>query len=206
MLEEAGTLDFGDLLLQAFRLLRTQPRVRARVTARYRHVLVDELQDANFAQGLLVRLGAGETGEVSAAGDDDQAIHRLRGAAAKNLRDFQAEWPAATVIRLERSHRCPARVIVAARAVAEPAPDRIEKPLDGAEGGEVAFWRCESERAQAQGVAADIERLFARQDVAPEDICVLVRSVRNEGQAVAVALEERAVPHRLAGAAAFFQR
>ncbi|HZO09414.1 MAG TPA: ATP-dependent DNA helicase, partial [Myxococcota bacterium] len=42
--------------------------------------------------------------------------------------------------------------------------------------------------------------------VAPEDICVLVRSIRNEGQAVAVALEERAVPHRLAGAAAFFQR
>ena len=46
MLEEAGTLDFGDLLLNAFRLLRSQPRVRARLTARYRHVLVDELQDA----------------------------------------------------------------------------------------------------------------------------------------------------------------
>ena len=55
-------------------------------------------------------------------------------------------------------------------------------------------------------MAAEIERLVAREDVAPEDICVLVRSVRNEGQAVAVALEERAVPHRLAGAAAFFQR
>ena len=33
-----------------------------------------------------------------------------------------------------------------------------------------------------------------------------MRSVRNEGQAVALALEERAVPHRLAGATAFFQR
>ena len=55
-------------------------------------------------------------------------------------------------------------------------------------------------------MAAEIERLVAREDVAPEDVCVLVRSIRNEGQAVAVALEERAVPHRLAGAAAFFQR
>ncbi len=205
-LEEAGTLDFGDLLLDAFRLLRTQPRVRARVTERYRHVLVDELQDANFAQGLLLRLLAGEHGQISAAGDDDQAIHRLRGAATKNLRDFEAEWPQATVVRLEESHRCPERVIAAALAVAEPAPDRIAKELRGAAGGEVTFWQCGSDRAQAQAVAAEIERLVAREDVAPEDICVLVRSVRNEGQAVAVALEERAVPHRLAGAAAFFQR
>ena len=35
---------------------------------------------------------------------------------------------------------------------------------------------------------------------------MLVRSVRGEGQAVAAALEERAVPYRLSGAAAFFQR
>jgi superfamily I DNA/RNA helicase len=84
--------------------------------------------------------------------------------------------------------------------------DRIEKTVTGTSGGEVAFWQCGNERAQAQAVAAEIERLVAREDVAPEDICVLVRSVRNEGQAVAVALEERAVPHRLAGAAAFFQR
>jgi DNA helicase II / ATP-dependent DNA helicase PcrA len=209
MLEEAGTLDFGDLLLNAFRVLRTQPRVRARLAARYRHVLVDELQDATFAQGLLMRLLAGEHGQVSAAGDDDQAIHRLRGAAAKNLRDFEAEWPEATVVRLEESHRCPERILTAARAVADPAPDRIDKTLHASPSrppGEIAFWRCGSERAQAQAVAAEIERLVAREEVAPEDVCVLVRSVRNEGQAVAVALEERAVPHRLAGAAAFFQR
>src|SRR5204863_159582 len=63
-----------------------------------------------------------------------------------------------------------------------------------------------NERAQAQSVAADIETLLARGGVAPESVCVLVRSVRREGQAIAVALEERAVAHRLVGAAAFFQR
>ena len=55
-------------------------------------------------------------------------------------------------------------------------------------------------------MAADVERLIARGACAPEDICVLVRSVRAEGQAVAVAFEERAVPYFLSGAAAFFQR
>ena len=101
--------------------------MRARVTERFRHVLVDELQDANFAQGLLLRLLAGEHGQVSAAGDDDQAIHRFRGAAAKNLRDFEAEWPQATVVRLEESHRCPERVLAAAargRRAARPTGSR----------------------------------------------------------------------------------
>ena len=90
--------------------------------------------------------------------------------------------------------------------MASRRPERIEKALHGEPGGEVAFWRCASERAQAQAVAAEVERLIAREDVAPEDVCVLVRSVRGEGQAVAVAFEERAVPYRLSGAAAFFQR
>jgi DNA helicase-2/ATP-dependent DNA helicase PcrA len=199
MLEEASTLDTGDLVLRSFRLLREKAHVRARLAARHRHVLVDELQDASFAQGLLLRLLA-PSGNITAAADDDQAIFRFRGAAAKNIEDFRAEWPAATVVRLGRSFRSRERVLVAARAVVG------EKTLHGEPGGDVAFWRCDSERAQAQAVAAEVERLIAREDVAPEDVCVLVRSVRGEGQAVAVAFEERAVPYRVSGAAAYFQR
>ncbi len=208
-LNEAGALDTGDLVLHAFRLLREKPHVRSRLAQRYRHVLVDELQDASFAQGLLLRLLVAEHGGISAFADDDQAIHRYRGAATKNIRDFRAEWPLATVIRLKTSLRSTRQVVTAAQAVIQPIEDRLEKTLcaaDDAAEGEVAFWRCASERAQAQAVAADVERLIARGACAPEDICVLVRSVRAEGQAVAVAFEERAVPYYLSGAAAFFQR
>ncbi|MBW3608881.1 MAG: UvrD-helicase domain-containing protein, partial [Actinobacteria bacterium] len=63
LLAESGTLDFGDLVLQAFRLLREKPHVRARLSARYRHVLVDDLQDTSFAQGLLLRLLVAEHGD-----------------------------------------------------------------------------------------------------------------------------------------------
>jgi DNA helicase-2/ATP-dependent DNA helicase PcrA len=204
MLTEAGTLDFGDLVLRAFRLLRERPHVRARLTQQYRHVLVDEYQDCNFAQGLLLRLIAPE--HLLVAGDDDQAIHRFRGAATKNLRDFEHEYRDVKVVRLQQSFRAPRRVLDAAEAVVAPNADRIEKRLDADDGGEVVFWRAASERAQAQATAADIERLITREGVAPESIAVLVRSVKGEGQAVGVALEERAVPYRIAGAAAFFER
>ncbi|MDA0163160.1 ATP-dependent helicase [Solirubrobacter ginsenosidimutans] len=209
LLGEAGALDVGDLVLHAFRLLREKPHVRSRLSARYTHVLIDELQDASFAQGLLLRLLVAEHGGITAFADDDQAIHRFRGAATKNIRDFRAEWPLATVARLNESHRSGARLLAASGAVVEPIDDRLDKTLGatpGAPGGEVAFWRCASERAQAQAVAAEVERLVSREDVAPEDVCVLVRSVRAEGQAIAVAFEERAVPYHLSGAAAFFQR
>ncbi|MGH2968442.1 MAG: ATP-dependent helicase, partial [Solirubrobacteraceae bacterium] len=111
LLAESGTLDFGDLVLHAFRLLREKPHVRARLAARYRHVLVDDLQDTSFAQGLLLRLLVAEHGDVTAAGDDDQAIHRFRGASTKAFADFEAEWPAATVVRLEQSFRAGERIV-----------------------------------------------------------------------------------------------
>jgi len=208
MLAEAGALDGGDLVIRALTLLRDHPHVRAQVAERYRHLLVDDVQEPNFAHGLLLRLLAAEHGNLAAAGDDDQAIHRFRAAAAKNLRDFQAELPDATVVTLEQSFRCPQRVLDAAAAVVAPLEDRIEKRLSAAveAPGDVAFWRAANERAQAQSVAADVERLIGREGVAPERIAVLVRSIGREGQAVAVALEERAVRHRLVGDAAFFQR
>ena len=70
----------------------------------------------------------------------------------------------------------------------------------------VEFWRCANERSQAQSVAVDIERLIAREATAPGEIAVIVSEINHEGQAVAAALEERAIPYRLVGEAAFFQR
>jgi DNA helicase-2/ATP-dependent DNA helicase PcrA len=205
LLAQQGALDFGDLVLHAHALLRDKPHVRARVAARHRHLLVDDVQDLEHAAIRLVLLLSADGPTLTAAGDDDQATRRLRAAAAKNLRDLAAEVPGVRTVQLEHSLRCPERIVAAAGAVVQPIADRVDKRLDAPPGGRVRFWRAANERAQAQAVAAEVERLI-RGGAAPEEIAVLVRSVRNEGQAVALALEERAVPHRLAGATAFFQR
>ena len=212
MLAERGLLDAGELVLRAHALLRNAPHVRVRTAARFRELLVDDLQDATPAGVALLSLLGADHGHVLLAGDDDQAVEEHgapagQGATFDALRRARQDFPGLATVTLERSFRCPARVVRAARAVAEPVPGRLPKGLEGRPGdpGEVRFWRCVNERAQAQGVAAEIERLV-RDGVAPADIGVLVRSVRNEGQAVAVALDERAVPYRLVGAAAFFQR
>jgi DNA helicase II / ATP-dependent DNA helicase PcrA len=205
LLEERGALDFGDLIVRAFKLLHERPHVRERTARRFQHVLVDEYQDTNFAQGMLLRLLVEDHANVTVVGDDDQAIYRFRGASQKNLLEFERELPDVTTVKLERNFRSGRRILDAAAAVVAPIEARVEKKLTGASGGRVRFWSCTSERAQAQAMAAEAERLIEG-GVAPEEIGVLVRSVKSEGAVVAAALEERAIPFRTLGAAAYFQR
>jgi DNA helicase-2/ATP-dependent DNA helicase PcrA len=203
-----GLLDFGELVLRTQELLEQRPHVRARVAGRWRHVLVDDLEDATPAQARVLTLLAADHGDLVATADDDQAIGEPRAIAPRlrTLLDHPIGGRTVAVVRLSRSLRCPARVVTAAEAVVAPIEDRLaESPERVGSGapGDVRLWRCANERAQAQGVATAIERLV-REGTPPGRIGVLVRSVRSEGQELAVALEERALPYRLAGAAAFF--
>jgi DNA helicase II / ATP-dependent DNA helicase PcrA len=218
MLAEVSARDGGDLILHALRLARRQPGA----AHRFEHVLLDDGQELDLAPATLVREVAGPG--LTVAGDPRQALRRFRGAGATRMRSF--EGPDVRTVRLEFSLRCPERVLRGAAAVLE-APVAASSPGDeldlgrcandrGGEldlgrcaddrGGELELWRCANDRAQAQSVAADIERLIARESVDPGQIAVLVPEIAREGQAVGVALEERAVSHRLVGEAAFFQR
>ncbi len=180
MLAEASARDGGNIVRDALRI----------ADRRFEHVLIDDAQELDLAPARLARAVAGPG--LTAAGDPKQALQCFRGAGEARMRSF--EGPGVRVITLGRSLRCPERI---ARAAAVEAV---------AQGGSVDLWRCANDRAQAQSVAADVERLIAREGVAPGQVAVLVPTVAHEGQAIAVALEERAVPHRLIGEAVFFQR
>jgi DNA helicase-2/ATP-dependent DNA helicase PcrA len=192
MVRALGACDDGDLVRLAIKLLADQPSSRQP----FQHVLIDDAQELDLGPATLARAVAGS--ELTVAGDPLAALWRFRGAGAARLSGF--ETPATRVARLLSSYRCPPAVMSAAWAVSGSPVESL--PTDG----HVEFWRCENERAQAQAVAAEIERLVAREQVEPGRIAVIVAEIAREGQAVSVALEERAVPHRVIGDAAFFQR
>ncbi len=201
MVRQLAACDAGDLVHAAIKLLADQPATRRPI----HHVLIDDAQELDLGPSTLARAVA--AGALTVTGDPLAALWRFRGAGAARLDAFDV--PGTRVVRLLSSYRCATAVSDAAFAAAglsrvaaaEPAPDQA-----AAAAGVVEFWRCESERAQAQAVAAEIERLVAREQVEPGRIAVIVAEVAREGQAVSVALEERTVPHRLVGDAAFFQR
>ncbi|MGI9094170.1 MAG: ATP-dependent helicase, partial [Thermoleophilaceae bacterium] len=205
LLADGGALDSGDLVLRAFELLHERPEVRERVGRRFTHLLVDEYQDVNFAQAMLVGLVCEAGRELVVAGDDDQAVHRFRGAAQKNFSDFRRAFGDAPAIELKQSRRSGRAIVATAAAVVAPIAGRTQRQVEAPANGRVSFWRCASERAEAQAVAAEAERLIAAGTPA-DRIAVFVRSVAGDGPVVEAALEERAVPFRLTGAAAYFQR
>ncbi|HET9094195.1 MAG TPA: ATP-dependent helicase, partial [Solirubrobacteraceae bacterium] len=198
MVRELGVIDEGDLVRLAVRMAEDHPAAGPPV----HHVLIDDAQELALGAAVLARSLGGDS--LTVAGDPLAALARFRGAGAARLEWF--ETPETTVVRLPASHRCPAGVREAAFAAAGWPISGSATPRDLSQPRDVRFWRCENERSQAQAVAAEVERLVARDGVAPGRVAVMVADATREGQAVAVALEERAVPHRLVGDVAFFQR
>jgi DNA helicase II / ATP-dependent DNA helicase PcrA len=206
LLRTRGAIDAGGVVLATFDLLHRRPHVRARVARRFAAVLVDDFQDVTFAEAALLRLVCAEGAELTVAADENQAIRRSARDPAAALAEFEQEYESASTVRLCRSARCPKRVVDAACAVVAPLQVRRTRRLRGRGSGEVRFWRCTSERAEAQRAAMHVEGLIARERVAPEEICILVRSLRDDVRVLGAALEERALPFRVLGSAAYFQR
>src|SRR4029079_13471333 len=88
LMARLGQIDFGDQIVEALRLFRTRPHVLRRHQERYKHILVDEFQDTNYAQFELVKLLSARQRNVVVVGDDDQAIFRFRGASMSNILAF----------------------------------------------------------------------------------------------------------------------
>ena len=201
LLDEAGALDFGDLILHAFRLLHEQPaRARSALAERYRAVLVDEYQDTNFAQGMLLRLLGEEHRNVDRGGRRRPGDLPL----PRGVAEEHARLPARAPGRQGRPARAqlplgPAHPRRRGRRGGADRGARIEKRLRRRERRRsVRFWRCRSERAQAQAVAAEVERLIARRRAARGDLRAGALG-EERGPAVGAALEERAIPFRLVG-------
>jgi DNA helicase-2/ATP-dependent DNA helicase PcrA len=92
-LRRSNAFDFEDLLWFAVGLLR-EHRLRARwIRRRFRFVLVDEYQDINEAQAELVWLLTGSDRNLTVVGDDDQLVHRWRGADSAHIVDFATRYP-----------------------------------------------------------------------------------------------------------------
>jgi DNA helicase II / ATP-dependent DNA helicase PcrA len=206
ILHEAGSLDAGDLVGGAVRLLRERADVAEEVARRFPHVMADELEDAGLAHRAFLEALAAH-GNLVVACDELQGVRRFRCASRAAVGAIREAYPDAVEVRLERPLRFGRRIASAADAIAgrksEGADDTSGTDADP---GIVRFWHASGERAQAQAAAREIEHLLAAGEVGPERVCVIVASGWREGRLVAAALEERGVPFRFAGDAAFFGR
>ena len=204
ILRETGNVDEGDLILELSRLLRDRADVAERLTDRFPMVMADELEDLGVAHRQLLG-GLAAAGNLVCACDHRQGVRRFRGAAEANVAWFADRYPDAGEVELAEPIRFGAQVAVAAAvATGAEVPEPLRQEVGGA--GAVRLWACTSERAQAQAAAREVEQLLAPGDLPPEQVCLIAAAGWREGRLLGAALEERNVPFRYLGDAAFFQR
>ena len=203
-LRAMNALDFGDLLLQTYRLFETSPDALSRWRGRAAHLLVDEYQDTNHVQYLLVRALSAATGNLCVVGDEDQSIYRWRGADIRNILDFERDFANARVVKLEQNYRSTKTILAAAGAVIEHNLERKPKRLwtENAAGEMVTYYTGTTERDEADYIAREIARLISA-GLKPSDIVIFYR-VNAQSRVIEEALVRRRVPYNIIGGFRFY--
>lgn len=204
---EASALDFDDLLLEAVRLLRDQPEIRAKWRNRFKHILIDEYQDTNAAQYAIVKSLVGESRNICVVGDDWQSIYSWRGADFTNILNFERDFPGAMVIKLEQNYRSTAAILEAAQNVISKNITRTDKKLWTAESGgaPVQVHSVYDESEEALVVASRIAAQVAVGARRYGEFAILYRTNAQSFTFERAFLQQR-VPYQIVGGVRFYDR
>ena len=214
-LKAEDSLDFDDLLVRTLALVRESAKTLSLLQNRWRYIIVDEYQDTSGVQYELMKLLAGESGNMCVCGDLDQCIYTWRQAEIENLLSFERVFPNVKVVRLEQNYRSTRTIIAAANAVIEKNTNRIPKTLfsENETGEPIVLHGALDERYEAWFVAEQAANLIdpssakaseGKQPVAPNEIAVLYRE-NAQSRVLEEALLHAGLPYRVLGTR-FFER
>jgi DNA helicase-2/ATP-dependent DNA helicase PcrA len=216
--QREGVVDFGELMLRSYELLRDNDPIREHYQRRFRHILIDEFQDTNKLQYAWIKMLAGTgahstvdgafqpTGCVLAVGDDDQSIYAFRGARVGNMADFVREFKVRHQIKLEENYRSGSNILDSANALIGHNSKRLGKNLRTAQGpGEpVRVFEAPSDFAEAKWMVDEMKQLV-REGYARKEIAVLYRS-NAQSRVIETALFNAGMPYKVYGGLRFFER
>ncbi len=212
-LKEAHALDFDDIIMATVHLLQSHPHVAEAYRRRFRHVMVDEYQDTNHAQYMLVKELVGpaegelEPGELCVVGDADQSIYAFRGATIRNILEFERDYPNARTILLEQNYRSTQTILSAANAVIDRNTSRKPKRLwsDQGAGEQIVGYVADTEHAEADWVAREIDRLSDNHEVRPGDVAVFYRT-NAQSRVFEEVFIRVGLPYKVVGGVRFYER
>jgi DNA helicase-2/ATP-dependent DNA helicase PcrA len=217
--QREGVVDFGELMLRSYELLRDNDALREHYRRRFQHILVDEFQDTNKLQYAWLKQLAGPVdqggGAILAVGDDDQSIYAFRGARVGNMADFVREYKVTHQIKLEQNYRSFSNILDSANHLISHNKGRLGKNLHTTQGaGEpVRVYESPTDFAEAQWMVEEMKQLLrdgqngdgANGVQHRSEIAVLYRS-NAQSRVIETALFNAAMPYRVYGGLRFFER
>lgn len=204
-LEQEKSLDFDDLLLKTYRLLRKNKEILDYYQNLWQYIHIDEYQDTNKSQYEIVKLLASKNRNLCAVGDIDQNIYGWRGADIQNILNFEKDYPETKAVILEENYRSTQTILAVANGIIEKNTMRRKKNLftKNQEGDKVALFEAHNENEEARFVAEKVKSLIA-EGVAPKEIAVLYRA-NFQSRVIEEAFLTLNLPYQLLGVK-FFER
>ncbi|MEO0444168.1 MAG: DNA helicase II [Pseudomonadota bacterium] len=203
---QGGLVDFGELLLRAHELLLNNADILAHYQQRFPFILVDEFQDTNTIQYAWLRVLAGNSGKVTAVGDDDQSIYGWRGAKIENIQCFEQDFGQTQTIRLEQNYRSTKVILKAANSVIANNLGRLGKELwtEGKEGEPIQLYSAFNEQDEARFI---VDRVDAWMRAGNRyDSCAILYRSNAQSRVLEEALLRENIAYRIYGGQRFYDR
>ena len=202
----SNALDFDDLLLKVLELFDHQPGLRDAYASRFRFVMVDEYQDTNRVQYRLTKHLSSYHGNLAVCGDPDQSIYAWRGADIRNILDFESDFGAPVVVKLEQNYRSTGNILAAADAVIRNNAQRKSKGLftEQADGALLHLAECGDENDEGREIALQIRGLRA-DGIALSEVAIFYRANFMQ-RALESQLRLAKVPYAIVGGVEFYAR
>ena len=204
---QANAMDFDDLLVHTYLLLRNHDDVRQKYVDRFRYILVDEYQDTNYAQQEIVLLLAHDHGRLCVVGDDAQSIYSFRGANIDNILNFQKMFVDARLFKLEQNYRSTQLIVQAANSLIRKNEKQIHKDVfsKNEEGERLILKPAYSDKEEAMIVCNDIKRIRRNEDCEFSDFAILYRT-NAQSRSFEEQMRKDGIPYRIYGGLSFYQR
>lgn len=214
--QREGVVDFAELLLRSYELLKHNEAIRTHYQERFRHILIDEFQDTNALQYAWLKLLSGHdasrvnvsgmgSSAVFAVGDDDQSIYAFRGADVENMRLYEKQYHP-IMVKLEQNYRSHGHILDTANFLIANNSDRLGKNLrtDAGHGEPVRVYDAPSDHAEAAWLVDEIKALV-NSGIQRTEIALLYRS-NAQSRIIEHALFSAGIPYRVYGGLRFFER
>ena len=204
---QANAMDFDDLLVYTFVLLKNNEDILQKYIERFQYVLVDEYQDTNYAQQSIVVLLTKTHGRVCVVGDDAQSIYSFRGANIDNILDFQKEYGGAKLSKLEQNYRSTQLIVQAANSLIRHNERQIPKDVfsENEHGERVKLKPAYSDKEEAIIVCNDIRRIRRQEQCHYSDFAILYRT-NSQSRSFEEQMRKDGIPYRIYGGLSFYQR
>ncbi|MEO5564437.1 MAG: UvrD-helicase domain-containing protein [Chitinophagaceae bacterium] len=202
-----GAMDFDDLLLKFYELLKTLPESLSKYQHKFKYVLIDEYQDTNPAQYEIIKLLGAMHENVCVVGDDAQSIYSFRGATIQNILQFQKDYDNVEVIKLEQNYRSTKSILHVANEIIKNNKNQIEKNLftENAEGEKIKLVRTMTDNEEGKFVADTIQEQKLRNHFENRDFAILYRT-NAQSRAFEEALRRMGIAYTMYGGISFYQR